>query len=105
MLRDIRDHIPRTAQTDPNKYPPYVFRPYPKMMVDEHGKPFKNKDGSNVIVQSEAEEHAFKGAQPEPIAAKTIVATPLEKLAPAQEVNTLQEKRKPGRPPLPKNLD
>ena len=39
MLRDIRDRIPRTPQTDPNKFPPYVYRPYPKMMKDEDGKP------------------------------------------------------------------
>lgn len=104
-MRDIRDHLPRTPQTDPNKFPAYKYRPYPRMMKDEDGKPYKTAMGKEVIVNSEAEENEFLGKLPEPIEAKTVSIDPTK--SPEHNLNTLAEKRKPEQQPktkLPKDL-
>jgi hypothetical protein len=110
MLRDIRDQMPRTPQTDPNKFPAYKYHPYPRMMKDERGEPFKTKAGQFVIVNSAEEEAAFRGQfalQPE---AKTVEVDAvssgvgsLNNFVAQVEQNTV--KRGPGRPPkLPADL-
>jgi len=94
QLRDIRDHLPKTAQTDPNKFPPYEYRPYPRMMKDENGKPLKNAIGQPVIVNSEVEEVTFLGKEPKEVKANIVSVNPVAALTAAPD----QEKRKPGRP-------
>lgn len=107
-LRDIRDFMPRTAQQDPNKFPAYEYRPYPRMMKDENNKPLKDKAGNIIYAHSEAEESRLMGkplTQEEPAAGLHEVST---------EANQPEETRrpdaplrnKPGRPPtkLPKDL-
>lgn len=111
VLRDIRKNLPMTPQTDPNKFPPYEFRPYPRMMTQEIGKkkvPYKGPDGNPVIVQNAGEEKLFleelEGKQPEEATAKTVAISEDEPAVAPATLNTLTEKRKPGRPALPKTL-
>lgn len=63
MLRDIRQNIPRTAQTDPNKFPTYNYQPYPRMMtkiIGDKKVPYLNASGQPVIVNDATEEAQFK---------------------------------------------
>ncbi|HEX5508925.1 MAG TPA: hypothetical protein VFX37_10520 [Pseudolabrys sp.] len=94
QVRDIRDNMPRTKQTDPNNFPPYEFREYPKMVLGENGKPIK-KNGQYVIVNSAQEEAIATGA---PLAetAKTveIEANP----APAANAAAKADTKQPERP-------
>lgn len=99
MLRDIRDHLPKTAQTDPNKFPAYEYRPYPRMMKDEKGKPRLGPSGNPVVVNSAEEERAFLGKDEAPHAASVEIDTDepatLQSIAP----ESLAEKPRRGRPP------
>lgn len=111
-LRDIRKNLPLTPQTDPNKFPMYEFRPYPRMMTYEEGKkkiPYKGADGHPVIVNSAGEEQAFmesiEGKKPEEAPAKTAAIPQDEPAQAPVTLNTLAEKRKPGpKPRLPATL-
>lgn len=63
MLRSILHAIPHTAQTDPNKFPPYQYRPYPRQMTHiVNGKPvpYTGPDGRPVEVNDATEEAQFK---------------------------------------------
>jgi hypothetical protein len=114
QIRDIRDHMPRSAQTDPNKFPAYRYQPYPRMLTGEDGKPLRHKNGKEVIVNSEAEEAAFLGTQEQPIEAKTVSidasadgGTTLQAAVaqPETSEDDTPAKRGPGRPPkLPQDL-
>jgi len=91
-IHDIRQQIP---QFSANYFPPYEYRPYPRMMVNkETGKPYLDKTRKPVIVQDEHEEKLFLAQhyKPEPVAEAVEVAV-------EEPV-----KRGPGRPPMPKNL-
>jgi hypothetical protein len=82
-LHDIRQQIPQFAA---NFFPPYVYQPYPRMMVNkETGKPYLDGAKKPIAVQSEEEEAAFwaskKTAVPVAEAAKAI-EIPLSAVAP-----------------------
>lgn len=111
MLRDIRDQMPRTPQTDPNKFPTYQYQPYPRMLKDEDGKPYKHKNGQYVIVDSAVEEAAFFGSKEQPTQAKAVEISAddggavLADIAPQSEGSEAVVRRGPGRPPkLPVDL-
>lgn len=74
LIHDIRQQIPQFAA---NFFPPYVYQPYPRMMVNkETGKPYLDAAKKPIAVQSEEEEAAFwaskKSAVPVAEAAKSI---------------------------------
>lgn len=62
---NVRSAIPLTNQTDPNKFPPYQYHPYPRMMLQANGKPFTHRNGQPVVVQDEREEKAFRDSRPD----------------------------------------
>lgn len=120
-MHDIRQSIPRTDQTMEGKFPPYEFRPYPKMPHDEHGKPYLKADKSCVVVQDAAEEALFhadpkrfgaiiktsvpaSGATAGNIAALANESEEVAKLRAelaalkAAQAAPVVEKKKPGRP-------
>jgi len=71
--RDIRASLPSTPMTDPNRFPDYVYKPYPKMMSYQEGNkqiPYRTRAGKPVIVKNEEEEQAFR-ATLEPVAKAT----------------------------------
>jgi hypothetical protein len=87
LLHDIRDQMPKFAA---NFFPPYVYQPYPRMMVNkETGKPYLDAAKKPIAVQSEEEEAAFwaskKTAAPVAETAKAI-EIPLAAIAPAAPV-------------------
>lgn len=102
-IHDIRQQIP---QFSANFFAPYVYQPYPRMMVNkETGKPYKDKANNNVVVQDEHEEKLFLAQHYKPEAepvAKAIdipvvqtapVVQPMTVLAVA-EAAPVREKRK-----------
>jgi hypothetical protein len=102
MHTDIRRFMPQTPQTDPDKFPDYIYQPYPRMMTHEAGGkkvPYKDAGGNPVIVQNATEEANFlarhnrgdevkQEPKAEAIAIQQIVAAPVT------------ERKKPG--PKPK---
>lgn len=61
--RDIRENLPRTPQTDVNKFPEYNYQPYPRMMtkiVGDKKVPYLNASDQPVIVNDATEEAQFK---------------------------------------------
>ncbi len=64
-LRDIRDFIPRTPQTNPNNFPPLDYRRYPLAPTDANGKHYDDEYGKMVILASREEEDAFKADHPD----------------------------------------
>jgi len=105
-IRDIRDHLPRSKQTDPNNFPPYVYQPYPRMLKGEDGKPLRDKYKNYVIVNSEAEERAFWGQQ-EQSTAKAVgveVDAPISETVNVEAPVLEEAAKRRGRPTLPKNL-
>jgi hypothetical protein len=105
-LRDIRDHFPKTPQTDPNKFPAYKYQAYPRMMtkiVGDKKVPYKDASGNPVIVNNATEEAQFKVKHEGAVDVEEPKATVASIAAHEPEnVNTLIEKRKPGRPAKPK---
>lgn len=116
-MHDIRSQIPLTDQTNPAKFPQYDFKKYPKMMLDEKGKPYLNAAKQPVIVQDEKEEIQFKGDHHKPdtaaidVPASGATSSAIAGLAnESDEVLKLRaeiaalkaapavEKKKPGRP-------
>lgn len=64
MAKDFRSNIAKTPQTDPDKFPEYEYKPYPRMMnkdADDDGKivPHAHPDGRPVIVHTAEEEEEF----------------------------------------------
>jgi hypothetical protein len=83
LIHDIRQQIPQFAA---NFFPPYVYQPYPRMMVNkETGKPYLDSAKKPIAVQSEEEEAAFwaskKTAAPVAETAK-VVEIPIASVAP-----------------------
>jgi hypothetical protein len=121
-IHDIRNQMPKF---DANYFPPYEYRPFPRMMVNkETGKPYRDKANRIVIVNDEhAEklflaEHCKPEEKPEPKAIEIPVAAPaggvsgwlprqqFEAVTPAEAdklSNPVREKRKYTRK-LPKDL-
>src|ERR1700679_19949 len=63
---DIRGAIPLVDWTNPAKFPPYVFREYPKMPLLDGNKPIIIDDSGNVLIFHEAaDEVDFKELNPE----------------------------------------
>jgi hypothetical protein len=59
-LRDIRDYIPRTDHTNPNKFPDPGYQRYPLMAVNNKtNKPYLDAAGQPVIFNSREEEETF----------------------------------------------
>ena len=110
MVKDIRNSLPRTPQTDPNKFPDYEYRPYPRMMTREEGKkkvPYTDDAGNPVIVQSEAEEKAFlaaNGKEVEEAPLPTGVAVPMEDDAPLTPLKVAQPSAAKPKVKLPADL-
>ena len=108
--RDIRENLPRTPQTDINKFPEYNYQPYPRMMTKIQGDkkvPYLNNSGQPVVVNSLAEENAFKAEHglnvpAEPVA-KTVAINPVASLVAAAPIEAPREKRKYTKR-LPANL-
>lgn len=105
-LRDIRRQLPQLPQNDPNRYPAYQYKPYPRMMtreVDGKKMPYRTAAGQPVIVKNEAEEKAFldkhgdqpKAAQP----AAQQEAPRMTALEPVASAPAEEPRRGPGRPP------
>lgn len=101
MVRDIRNAMPRTAQTDDGKFPEYFYQPYPKMMtkiVGDKKVPYLNASGQPVIVNDATEEAQFKvkhgqAVDEEPVA-KTVAINPVASLVAAPVVEAVHVKRK-----------
>lgn len=66
-LRDIRDHIARTPQTDPNRYPLVDYKRYPLMPTNKDtGKPYLDEaTGNPIVLKNRDEEDAFKETHPD----------------------------------------
>jgi len=64
-LRDVREFIPRTDQTNANKFPRPDDPPqYPKMlMTGEGNKVHRDETGAPIVVNNREEEEAFLNAQ------------------------------------------
>lgn len=63
---DIRSSIPLVDYTNPAKFPPYVFREYPKMPLLDRNKPIViDESGSVLIFYDAADEVEFKDMNPE----------------------------------------
>lgn len=107
MPHDIRMHLPQTKQTNPNNFPPYEYRPYPRMMKDENGKPLRTPSGGYVIVNSAEEEAAFLGKSEPTQEARSVEIDTTEQPSSAPVISSIAPvvKRGPGRPPkLPETL-
>lgn len=75
---DIRSAIPLYDPTNPAKFPPYVFREYPKMPLLDGNKPiFIDEQGTVLQFYNEEDEAEFMEANPE-------VAEEIERNAPAK---------------------
>lgn len=58
--------IPMTDQTDPRKFPPYEHIEFPKMMLQEDGKPYMDKaSGEPIVVLDADEECEFREENPD----------------------------------------
>lgn len=63
---DIRGAIPLVDYTNPAKFPPYVFREYPKMPLLDGNKPITIDESGGVLVfYDAADEVEFKDMNPE----------------------------------------
>lgn len=63
---DIRGAIPQVDYTSPAKFPPYVFREYPKMPLSDGGKPIViHDDGTVLVFFDAADEVDFRENNPE----------------------------------------
>lgn len=105
-MHDIRESIPKTDQTLPGKFPQYEFRPFPRMLLDEHSKPLLGADKQPVIAFSEDEYNSLRAKHyKEPKSAPTVasLASESEELvalrAELAALKAVSERRKPGRKP------
>lgn len=75
---DIRGAIPLVDYTNPAKFPPYVFREYPKMPLLDNNRPIVIDESGGVLVfYDAADEVDFKSLNPD-------VADEIERNAPAK---------------------
>lgn len=115
MVHDIRQNLPRLPQNDPNRYPPYQYKPYPRMMTREvDGKkiPYRDVAGRPVVVKDATEEaHFLSKHDDRPAKSEAAPSADAPKMTAPEEApvdTAFQEaKRGPGRPrmKLPENLD
>lgn len=127
-MHDIRQSIPLTDQTNPSKFPQYEFRAYPKMLLDDSGKPILGPDKAGLVAHDEHEYNTlrakhYKAPVSVDVAATGVTAGAIAKLTnESEEIAKLRaelaalkaapavEKKKPGRKPkakveLPDDLD
>jgi hypothetical protein len=64
-MRDIRDHIAKTKQNDPNNFERPEFRRYPLMPTDKDGKPFRDDRKKIIRLMNAADEDEFKRTHPD----------------------------------------
>lgn len=77
---DIRGSIPLVDYTNPAKFPPYVFREYPKMPLLDGNKPIILDSSGNVLIfYDAADEVEFKDMNPE-------VADEIDRNTPAKAI-------------------
>ena len=77
---DIRSAIPLVDYTNPAKFPPYMFREYPKMPLLDLNKPIVIDESGGVLVFYDAtDEVEFKEMNPE-------IADEIERNAPAKQI-------------------
>lgn len=63
---NLRGAIPLTKQTDPNEFPAYEHIEYPKMMLQEGGKPYIDAASNEpIVVLDPDEEREFRAENPE----------------------------------------
>lgn len=75
---DIRSAIPLVDYTNPAKFPPYVFREYPKMpLLDGNAPIIIDESGGVLVFYDAADEVEFKDMNPE-------IAEEIERNAPAK---------------------
>lgn len=75
-IYDIRSQLP---QFSANFFPPYVYQPYPRMMVNkETGKPYLDAAKKPIAVHSEVEEAAFWAAVKPAVEAPKAIDAPAE---------------------------
>lgn len=75
---DIRNSIPLVDYTNPAKFPPYIFREYPKMPLLDGNRPITIDESGGVLVfYDAADEVDFKDMNPE-------LAEEIERNAPAK---------------------
>lgn len=105
VIHDIRQQIP---QFSANFFAPYVYQPYPRMMVNkESGKPYLDATKKAIVVDSEAEESAFWASKTSSV---PVVAAPKAIDIPAEQPLVVQpmavvaeaEPKRRGRPPANK---
>ena len=78
---DIRSAIPLVDYTNPAKFPPYMFREYPKMPLLDGNKPIVIDDAGGVLVfYDAADEVEFKDMNPE-------IADEIERNQPAKQAH------------------
>lgn len=78
---DIRMSIPFVDYTNPAKFPPYVFREYPKMPLLDNNRPIVIDDSGGVLVfYDAADEVEFKDMNPD-------LAEEIERNAPAKQIH------------------
>src|SRR5882672_8635824 len=77
---DIRNAIPLVDYTNPAKFPPYVFREYPKMPLLDNNRPIViDESGSVLVFYDAADEVEFKQMNPD-------IADEIERNAPAKSI-------------------
>jgi hypothetical protein len=77
---DIRGSIPLVDYTNPAKFPPYVYREYPKMPLLDNNQPIIIDESGGVLVfYDAADEVDFKSMNPD-------VAEEIERNAPAKAI-------------------
>lgn len=59
-MHDIRAALPFTDQTNPAKFPQYEFRAFPKMLLDDGGKPILGPDKAAIVARDESEYNALR---------------------------------------------
>lgn len=75
---DIRGAIPLVDYTNPAKFPPYIFREYPKMPLLDNNRPIIIDESGGVLVfYDAADEVDFKSLNPD-------IADEIERNAPAK---------------------
>jgi len=77
---DIRMSIPMVDYTNPAKFPPYVFREYPKMPLLDNNRPIIINESGDVLIFYEAvDEVEFKEMNPD-------VADEIDRNTPAKQI-------------------
>lgn len=64
-IHDVRSAIPLVKYTNPADFPPYEYRPYPKMPLRDGGRPIYDDLGHPLVFQDADEELEFMKLNPE----------------------------------------